>query len=704
LGGVFISYRRSDSAAAAGRLADTLIRHFGADQVFFDRDGIEAGAAFPEVIQRVLDSCQVLLAVIGPQWLWAHDAAGRRRLDDPEDCVHREIASALGRADAHVIPILLNGVPMPPADHLPEPLAELAVRNARHFNDESWRDQIHGLTVFLETLIPRAVATSAVAAELRTQASQGVQLGDLVEDLDRYGDLPVVEALDPYSLGATISMAGDGATYGQNDEYVPRTAHDVDATLDRELSTPRTDRSRPDRQLVVLLGPSKAGKTRTAFEALRRTLPTARLAAPQPGLLQSLAAHPRWQNSSDPLVLWLDDLNRFITHAAPLTPAVLAAMHRRPGPVIAIATLRSEQRDLLRGGGGEFTRDTRMLLEAAHTIEMAPTSADPGESAAAATAYPELPQQAGLAAQLAGAPALLTRYRDAVHADPAQAAVVQGAIDWARVCRPDPIPEPTLVSVARQTLWDQLPDFETSDEGLRTAIRAARQPPEGAGQVAMLTTMRLDDHGSRGYRPFDFLVAADDGQDGHPARAIPETVWSHALADATPDDAYAIGVAGYQRHDHHNAGAAWARAADAGHIDAMNILGALACDADPPDYEAARRWWGRAASAADPDAMYYVGLLAYRADPPDHKTARRWWKRAAACGQRDAMNSLGALARYADPPDLKTARRWFERAADAGNTLAMVNLGELAREGDPPDLETARRWFERAAAGEDTAP
>jgi hypothetical protein len=43
MGGIFISYRRNDSGPEAGRLRDALIRHFGANQVFRDRDSITPG-------------------------------------------------------------------------------------------------------------------------------------------------------------------------------------------------------------------------------------------------------------------------------------------------------------------------------------------------------------------------------------------------------------------------------------------------------------------------------------------------------------------------------------------------------------------------------------------------------------------------------------------------------------------------------------
>src|SRR6202000_2366919 len=70
-GGIFISYRRAESGHVAGRLADRLVDHFGAGRVFIDVEAIDPGADFAEVIERAVDSCAVLLAVIGPTWLLA---------------------------------------------------------------------------------------------------------------------------------------------------------------------------------------------------------------------------------------------------------------------------------------------------------------------------------------------------------------------------------------------------------------------------------------------------------------------------------------------------------------------------------------------------------------------------------------------------------------------------------------------------------
>ena len=105
--GIFISYRREDSCAYAGRLYDHLIEQFGKDRVFMDVDSIEPGVDFVEVLQNTVSSCDVLIAVIGQHWLTAADTEGRR-LDHPEDFVRVEISTALSR-NVRVIPALVAG-------------------------------------------------------------------------------------------------------------------------------------------------------------------------------------------------------------------------------------------------------------------------------------------------------------------------------------------------------------------------------------------------------------------------------------------------------------------------------------------------------------------------------------------------------------------------------------------------------------------
>jgi len=133
--GVFISYRRMDSQAEAGRLFDRLEEALGRDRVFKDVDSIRPGENFPEVIARSLRETEVVLVLIGPRWLLVRGDDGQRRLDDPEDFVRLEVEAALA-SPKRVIPVLVGGAAMPSPDELPETLRPLVQRNAMHLRPD----------------------------------------------------------------------------------------------------------------------------------------------------------------------------------------------------------------------------------------------------------------------------------------------------------------------------------------------------------------------------------------------------------------------------------------------------------------------------------------------------------------------------------------------------------------------------------------
>ena len=150
-GRVFISYRRQETAWPARQLHDVLAAELGADRIFKDVDDIEPGDDFVEQIQSAVGSCQVLLALIGPQWLTVTDARGGRRIDDPADFVRLEVETALSRDDVRVIPILVDHAKMPTAEELPPGLAALTRRQAVEINPVSF-DTHRLLRVLNETL------------------------------------------------------------------------------------------------------------------------------------------------------------------------------------------------------------------------------------------------------------------------------------------------------------------------------------------------------------------------------------------------------------------------------------------------------------------------------------------------------------------------------------------------------------------------
>src|SRR5262245_37354159 len=108
---IFISYRRGECTPTVGRIVDRLHRVFGRQSIFHDVVSIEGGVNFPQEIQEAVTKCDVLLAVIGPDWFGSTDGAGRR-LDDPEDFVRREVELAL-KLGKPIIPVTVNGASMP---------------------------------------------------------------------------------------------------------------------------------------------------------------------------------------------------------------------------------------------------------------------------------------------------------------------------------------------------------------------------------------------------------------------------------------------------------------------------------------------------------------------------------------------------------------------------------------------------------------
>ena len=139
--GIFISYRREETAAYAGRLYDRLSDHFGEDRVFMDVDSIAIGVDFAEAVIEAVSGCDILLALIGQDWATIADSKGRRRLDNPDDFVRIEIEAALHR-DIRVVPLLVDGASLPQADDLPSSLQPLTRRQALELSHTGFRSEV----------------------------------------------------------------------------------------------------------------------------------------------------------------------------------------------------------------------------------------------------------------------------------------------------------------------------------------------------------------------------------------------------------------------------------------------------------------------------------------------------------------------------------------------------------------------------------
>lgn len=127
-GSIFISYRRRDSSDATGRIYDRLVSHFSRECVFKDVDSIPLGVDFRKHLADSVGRCQIVLTVIGPNWLADEPTGSQGGLGDPRDFVRLENEAAFQR-NIPVIPVLVQGAAMPQAEELPPSLESLAYHN-----------------------------------------------------------------------------------------------------------------------------------------------------------------------------------------------------------------------------------------------------------------------------------------------------------------------------------------------------------------------------------------------------------------------------------------------------------------------------------------------------------------------------------------------------------------------------------------------
>jgi hypothetical protein len=141
---IFISYRTEDSVHVAREVAAGFAKETGWHRVFRDRDSLRPGELYPESIRDAVSAADLVLAIIGPHWLAAHDDHGRPRLADPRDWVRAELRTAFERG-IPVVPVLLDDVRLPSFTDLPADIASLSRSTYRRLRDHSFATDLRGL-------------------------------------------------------------------------------------------------------------------------------------------------------------------------------------------------------------------------------------------------------------------------------------------------------------------------------------------------------------------------------------------------------------------------------------------------------------------------------------------------------------------------------------------------------------------------------
>jgi TIR domain-containing protein len=196
---IVISYRRSDSSGIAGRVFDRLAAHYGKDAVFMDVDSIPFGIDFRKHIDAVLRECDILVVLMGPQWL---GPMPRRqfRINTESDPVRVEVETAL-RNDIPIIPVLIDDGKMPRSDQLPDSIKEFAFRNAAEL--DSGRD----FHAHMDRLIRSMNGLLGIEASAKTPASHPPAAHD-------QGRPRATSGVRYAALAAILAMIGASAFLG----------------------------------------------------------------------------------------------------------------------------------------------------------------------------------------------------------------------------------------------------------------------------------------------------------------------------------------------------------------------------------------------------------------------------------------------------------------------------------------------------------
>jgi hypothetical protein len=185
---IFISYRRDDSLDAVDRLHTELTRNIPDLPVFRDAGGVGPSHVFPRAIQQAIQACDILLAIIGPNWATYGGGHGPTRLRDPHDWVHHEIADALAR-ERRVLPVLVEGARAPTSQQLPDDLARLTELEPFVLRPDSFVADAERLAAQLGELLGLAVVEHPDADGMERVRAALSELDRLVEEDTRMDDL-----------------------------------------------------------------------------------------------------------------------------------------------------------------------------------------------------------------------------------------------------------------------------------------------------------------------------------------------------------------------------------------------------------------------------------------------------------------------------------------------------------------------------------
>jgi tetratricopeptide (TPR) repeat protein len=588
----------------------------------------------------------------------------------------------------------------------------------------------------IQVLVAVLVAVLAlVVPELRARRRQDDERRRVVAThlrlLTDTGKLPLVEEVnDPGELGVTRSGR---LRDGTGDQWPPYVHRAKDTELDRMLAT---------RRFVLVVGPSKAGKSRTAYEAMRRHFP--RRALLIPASKASLPALLALGLVVEDAVIWLDDLENYLGSDG-MSEHVLHALTGDPGRAVTVlATMRTSELDRFAPRLGddrrEFKDPSSKVLDHAKPVLRLDRRLDRAERGRArkqlGDQWGAVVERYGLGEYLAAGPDLVERLENNLTTEPLGIALVRAAVDWRRMGLTRPTPMDVLEQLYPSYLEpeDQTAEHVNSD-AFHHGLQWASEPVYGISSLVLRS--------ADGVLAFDYVLDYVERERRTP---IPDAAWQRGLEAVVGDPAEGLdfGLAAFDGGALWAAVHAWQTVAASGSAlatraarylgwalheqrdvaDAQAAYQQVMASGDPYEAPAAMidygvlRWsigdligaqaaFEQAIASGHPDLapVASVNLGRVLARQGEVVGAQAILRRVAASGHPDqaprAVRSLGYILE--DLQDAAGAKAAFEQVIASGHPVqapkAMVALGDLLTNGGDP--AGARAAYEQAIASSD---
>ncbi|MBD2897817.1 hypothetical protein amrb99_67830 [Actinomadura sp. RB99] len=534
-------------------------------------------------------------------------------------------------------------------------------------------------------------------APARVPEPQDDDRGAAIEAVLRNGFLlasgervPRVDEADPEVLGVHPAIQVSRRTSGELPPYVPR---DLDPELDGLLRRGG---------LIVISGRSGAGKTRTAFEAVRRAFPGHDLLVPRNATaLRALADSGAALRDT---VIWLDDLDGFLgAGEVDQQPDQQLVSRLCPGgrsDVVIVATVRSQALlDLTTASspsGNTLARSVRALLAPAAVLTLDAglsdaerEGAEPFRHDARIAEALDHAGESGFGEYLCAGPAILHRWRLGRAAE-GGAALVGAALTSAAVhCRRAGCHAPLPLAVLERLYKDHLDPRDAQRPGLASVADGLAWATES---VRGASSCLVGHEGGR-YKAFDYLADSRDRADD--LGPVPDAVWTALLDGFDPRELNLVALAARRagREDvFRRMQARWAESVDDPAVWALTgsfFLFDGPGDRFPERAADAEPWLVRAAGAGRPDAARNLWIMFDLLE--DAAAAERWARRGAELGDGESMARLGEF--HEERGDLDEAERWYRKAADSGPIEARRTLLAPTLRFELGPYETKLSWI-----------